>query len=207
MVPFLPLTLIVAPPGCPPIFTTSASFRSTFVPEWLTVIFLSLLEKSTVASGATLDLLAVSLLVVMFQPLLAVSFTSFNCSSVAARPCVANPDTVKVLLVNPVKVPVVPLSTTLLAAFFNVMLFASIVLLLAPAVITVLVDVLTLLLLEASFISTFPSVNLVVPTVKLPALVKFTSFASFNCKVSEPLATTPILPSVNVPLAPPVTLS
>ncbi len=86
MVPFLPLTLIVAPPGCPPIFTTSASFRSTFVPEWLTVIFLSLLEKSTVASGATLDLLAVSLLVVMFQPLLAVSFTSFNCSSVAARP-------------------------------------------------------------------------------------------------------------------------
>ena len=87
------------------------------------------------------------------------------------------------------------------------MLLASIVFVLVPAVITVLVDVLTLLLLEASFISTFPSVNLVVPTVKLPALVKFTSFASFNCKVSEPLATTPILPSVNVPLAPPVTLS
>ncbi len=87
------------------------------------------------------------------------------------------------------------------------MLLASIVFVLVPAVITVLVEVLTLLLLEESFISTFPSVNLVVRTVKLPALVKFTSFASFNCNVSEPLATTPILPSVNVPVAPPVTLS
>ena len=140
MVPFLPLMAMFAPPGSPPTLTISASFRSTFAPVWPMARLPSLFEKSTVSVAAIFVVPALSLLVVKFQPLLAFSATSLtnlSCSSVAARPALAKSDSVKVLLVNPVKVPVVPLNTTLLLALFKLMLLALVVLLFVPAVITV----------------------------------------------------------------------
>ena len=100
----------------------------------------SLFEKSTVSVAAIFVVPVTSLLVVKFQPLLAFSATSLtnlSCSSVAARPILAKSDSVKVLLLSPVKVPVMPLNTTLLLAFFKLMVLAFALLLLAPAVITV----------------------------------------------------------------------
>ena len=62
---------------------------------------------------------------------------NLSCSSVAARPTVAKSAAVRVLLVSPVSVPVVPLNNTLFDAFFKLMLLALLVFVFVPAVITV----------------------------------------------------------------------
>ncbi len=84
---------------------------------------------------------------------------------------------------------------------------ATLLMTLPPALMPPLV-MLTVLLVSAGFEITTPLVsNLVLPVVTLPVVPKSIFSASFTVKVSLPLATTPILLSVNAPFAPPLTLT
>ena len=175
---------------------SSASAKSRSVPSRVITMFSSLLPKSTVPPGPTLLLpsaKAPSSSTDTFQPALAVWLTRSNCSSVAARPASAKLGSSRSVLVRPVISP----SSALI-----VMLVSPLATSISPAPTVVLgLRPLTSPTVRPSL---FISVS---PVVTLPSSPRLMFCASWIDRVSSPSATTPMLPSVSAPAAPPSILS